>query len=293
MYLCYESREPDLGWCISSQVFRLVSQLLALPDDPATPQKGKPKVIPTSWTKTHHPDSKCFQTEVCICSRWATQRKTKESALCVLAVLEIRSGRQRMKLFVYGLSQCSDVCFRSQGCDVGHVYLLDLSLVTHQSPEENQRAVQDSSSRWEKIFWDEILISHGLGFPSCTQCCLSVRGRRERERDGHIREDSKSKKARTLHMISTWACRNSASAHYYGTRKTLNQEDWSRVKERGGEREREGKAKRERGKANKEEKVFMRWERNRKSNKKRLEERQATCGRGGCVLSHGGRQNRR
>lgn len=122
---------------------------------------------------------------------------------------------------------------------------------------------------------------------------VSEDAERERERDGHIREDSKSKKARTLHMISTWACRNSASAHYYGTRKTLNQEDWSRVKERGGEREREGRAKRERGKANKEEKVFMRWERNRKSNKKRLEERQATCGRGGCVLSHGGRQNRR
>jgi len=59
----------------------------------------------------------------------------------------------------------------------------------------------------------------------------------ERERDGHISEESKSKKARTLHMISTWACRNSASAHYYGTRKTLNQEDWGRVEERGGERE--------------------------------------------------------
>lgn len=38
-------------------------------------------------------------------------------------------------------------------------------------------------------------------------------------------------------MISTWACRNSASAHYCGTRKTLNQEDWGRVKESGGERE--------------------------------------------------------
>jgi len=46
--VCYESGEPDLGWCNSSQVFRLVSQLPALPDDPTTPKKGKPKVIPTS-----------------------------------------------------------------------------------------------------------------------------------------------------------------------------------------------------------------------------------------------------
>lgn len=59
-----------------------------------------------------------------------------------------------------------------------------------------------------------------------------------------MREDRKGKKARTLHMIRTWACRNSASAHYYGTRKTLNQEDWGRVKERGGEKKREGKAER-------------------------------------------------
>lgn len=56
-----------------------------------------------------------------------------------------------------------------------------LSLVTHQSPEENLRAVQDSTSCREELFWEETLISHGLGFPSCTQCCLSVRGRRERE----------------------------------------------------------------------------------------------------------------
>lgn len=150
---------------------------------PRNPPERKAKGHSHFLNKTHHPDFKSFQIEVCICSRWATQRKTKESALCVLAVLEIRSGRQRMKMFVYGLSQCSDVCFRSQGCDVGPVYLLDLSLVTHQSPEENQRAVQDSSSRWEEIFWDEKLISHGLGFPSCTQCFLSVSGHRERERE--------------------------------------------------------------------------------------------------------------
>ncbi len=146
---------------------------------PYNPQKKKLKVSPTSWTKIIlNPNA--FR-RFCICSRWATQRKTQESVLCVLAILEIRSSKQRMKMFVYGLSQCSDVCFRSQGCGVVHVYLL--GPFSHDSPEpwKNQRAVQDSTSCREEIFWEETLISHGLGFPSCTQCCLSVRGRRERE----------------------------------------------------------------------------------------------------------------
>lgn len=82
---------------------------------PCNPPERKAKGHSHFLNKTHHPDFKCFQIEVCICSRWATQRKTKESALCVLAVLEIRSGRQRMKMFVYGLSQCFRCLFSITG----------------------------------------------------------------------------------------------------------------------------------------------------------------------------------
>lgn len=93
-------------------------------------------------------------------------------------------------------------------------------------------------------------------------------------------------------MISTWACRNSASAHYYGTRKTLNQEDWGRVKERGGERE-GGKSQRRVRESKQGGESVGALGKKEEVQQKRLEERQATCGRGGCALSHGGGQNRR
>lgn len=107
------------------------------------------------------------------------QHKAKRRNLCCVSWPYLKLGAyENVCLRSDSVFRC---LFSIKGCDVGHVYLLDPSLVTHQSPEKNQRAVQDSSSRREEIFWDETLISHGLGFPSRTQCCLSVRGRlRER-----------------------------------------------------------------------------------------------------------------
>ncbi len=229
----------------------------------------------------------------CICSRWATQRKTQESVLCVLAILEIRSSKQRMKMFVYGLSQCLDVCFRSQGCGVVHVYLL--GPFSHDSPEPwiksegspgfHKLPRGDILGRNAHITWPWVSILHTM-LPQCQR----TERERDFETDGHKREDNKSKRAWTLHMISTCACRNSASAHYCGTRKTLNQEDWGRVKERGGEREGGKSPRRARESKQGGERVGALGEKE-EVQQKRLEV--ITCGRGGCALSNGEGQNRR
>lgn len=153
-------------------LFRLVSQLSAHQTTLQPPEeKAKGQ---SHFMNKDHPKSKCFQTGVCICSHWATQRKTQESVLCVLAILEIRSGKQRMKMFVYGLSQCSDVCFRSQGCGVGHVYLL--GPFSRDSPEPWRKSEGspgfhklprgDILGRNAHITWPWVSILHTM-LPQC------------------------------------------------------------------------------------------------------------------------------
>lgn len=191
----YEARLPSLSLvihqsvfdiltkvCISSQVFELLSQLPAR-------QMTLDLPIRISQRSVSLPEQNHIILTPNAGLLYCPQRKTKEDGQIVWLGCKNKIWNSSC-----GLNYEFRCLFSSTPV---LVIFSARRLWSHERSPGNQRAVLDSSSHWEEIFW-ETLLSHGLGFPSNTQCFLSIRGHSQKDWESWNKKtkDNKSKRAR-------------------------------------------------------------------------------------------------